>query len=308
LSGTVSVVIPTYGREKVLVDTISSFLGLGERLEEILVVDQTPAHEEETTTALQRWNDGGAIRWVRLDRASIPAAMNAGLRASSCELVLFLDDDIVPRKGLVEAHRRAQAMAGVVGVTGMVLQPGETPTERDESKARGKGLRRDLAFPFTSTQAAEICNVMAGNLSVKREAALACGGFDERFVGVAYRFETEFCRRLRRHGGRVVYEPTAVIDHLKARAGGTRAWGFHKTSARGEHSVGDYYFAFLEGKRAEVWSYVGYRLLSECLSRFHRARPWHIPAKAIGEVRGLAMAMKLVREKRAEKKGQVASE
>lgn len=294
----VTVVIPTLGRERVLVETIEAVLRLEEPAAELLVVDQTPEHEPETESALKSWQDQGRLRWIRLERPSIPHAMNEGLRRSASPVVLFLDDDIVPVRGLVSAHARAHGAADVVAVTGMVLQPGQKPAPREELAPRGQGLRRDLEFPFWSEQPADVWNVMAGNLSVKRDAALECGGFDERFIGVAYRFETEFCRRLRRAGGTVRYEPTAAIEHLRAPSGGTRTWGFSKTSARGEHSVGDYYFALLEGRPAEVVGYLLYRILSECLSRFHRRRPWYIPVKALGELRGLVMACRLIKASR----------
>lgn len=293
----VAVVIPTLGREKVLIETVGALLALDDPADEVVVVDQTPVHEPGTESTLGEWNEMGRIRWHRLTRASIPFAMNTGLKEARSAVVLFLDDDIVPDSGLVRAHRRAHEAPGISGVAGMVLQPGERPATSDGGPSRGEGLRRDLDFRFTGPTGCEVWNVMAGNLSVKREEALACGGFDERFVGVAYRFETEFCRRLRRQGGMVVYEPAAVIHHLKAPSGGTRTWGSHQTSARPEHSVGDYYFALLEGRGTEVWSYAARRFLTECFSRFHRRHPWYIPRKMVGELRGLGLALRLARKK-----------
>ena len=159
-------------------------------------------------------------------------------------------------------------------------------------------MRRDLEFPFDSTGACSVSNVMAGNLSVKRDVALAAGGFDERFVAVAYRFETEFCRRLRRTGAEVRYDPRAVIHHLKAGSGGTRTWGHHLTSIRPAHSVGDYYFALRESRGVERWSYIARRLLRETTSRFHLSHPWWIPVKLVAELRGLRMAFALSRDAR----------
>lgn len=292
-----SVVIPTLGREKVLLETVEALLSLDDAADEVVIVDQTPVHEPETEAVLGQRSGEGLIRWIRLSRASIPLAMNTGLREAGSDVVLFLDDDVIPNAGLLRAHRRAHEDPKVSGVAGMVLQPGEQPESARPSAQQATGLRRDLDFRFTGPTACEVWNVMAGNLSVKRDLAVACGGFDERFVGVAYRFETEFCRRLRRHGGKVVYEPAAVIRHLKAPSGGTRTWGSHQTSARPEHSVGDYYFAILEGRGAEVWTYAASRLLRECLSGFHRRHPWYIPQKVVGELRGLALAFRLARQK-----------
>lgn len=293
-----SIAIPTYGREAVLLETLRHLLALPDRADEVLVLDQTAAHEPETDQQLRAWSEAGLVRCLKLTRPSIPAAMNEGLRQARGGLVLFLDDDVVPARGLVDAHRRAHEESGVVAVAGMVLQPGEEPIAGGSAAPRGEGLRRDLEFCFRSTERVDICNVMAGNLSVNRDAALSCGGFDERFVGVAYRFETEFCRRLLKLGGRVTYEPGAVIRHLKAPSGGTRAWGRHQTSARPEHSVGDYYFALLEGRRGEAASYALRRIRQEMLSRFHLTHPWYIPVKALGEARGFLMALGLSREKR----------
>ncbi len=294
----IAIVVPTYSRERVLLDSLERLFGLEERADEILVVDQTPAHEKETEAALGRWNDEGRLRWLRLAKASIPSAMNTGLREASKDVVLFLDDDIIPMAGLVAAHRRAHATGEVLAVTGMVLQPGDEPLNKEPNPGKRNGLRRDLSFSFRSEEPRDVWNVMAGNLSVKRQAALDCGGFDESFVGVAYRFETEFCRRLRRHGGRVTYEPSAAIRHLKAPSGGTRAWGNHQTSARPEHSVGDYYFILLEGRGREVVTCALRRIRQETLSRFHLAHPWYIPIKAVGEVRGFLMALRLAARRR----------
>ena len=101
-------------------------------------------------------------------------------------------------------------------VAGQVLQPGESSGGRGPRTIPSHGIRADLDFPFWSDQRAFVVNVMAGNLSVKRDKALAVGAFDENFEGVAYRFETEFARRLVRLGGQILFEPAASIRHLRS--------------------------------------------------------------------------------------------
>ncbi len=293
-----TIAIPTYGRGPILLETVRSLLALPDRADEILVLDQTASLDEGTAHQLREWNEKGEIRWLKLPQPSIPKAMNEGLREATGEVVLFLDDDIAPDRDLVRAHRAAHAEAGCVAVAGMVLQPGEEPLPGKSLAPRGEGLYHDLRFCFRSTERAEVANGMAGNLSVKRLAALESGGFDERFVGVAYRFETEFCRRLSRRSGIVRYEPSAIIRHLKAPSGGTRAWGHHQRSSRPEHSVGDYYFAFVEGRRGEAARYALARLRRELSSRFYLTRPWYLPVRMLGEIRGIVLAARLAKGRR----------
>ena len=69
-------------------------------------------------------------------------------------------------------------------------------------------------------------------LSVRRDEALRIGGFDKRFVRVAYNFEAEFAYRWRKAGHRIYFQPTAIIHHLRVARGDTRTFGEHLRSAR----------------------------------------------------------------------------
>ena len=287
-----SIAIPTYGRELILTATIRLLLDLEPRAAEILVIDQTRQHTDSVEQQLADWDRTAAIRWLRLPEPSIPVAMNSGLTEARNPLVLFLDDDIIPTLHLVRHHAAAHDDSDVWAVVGQVLQPGQEPLDVPVRCVR-EGLRADLDFPFYSTEAMDVQNVMAGNLSVKRDQALAVGGFDERFVGAAYRFETEFARRVIRAGGRIRYCPQASIRHLRATVGGTRATGSHLTSANPVHGVGDYYFAMLHGRRLEAAGYMARRMVREVSTRFHLRHPWWIPVKLLGEMRALAWAWRL---------------
>lgn len=292
LAGEVSIIIPTYQREQVLVDTLVALLGQSPPAAEILVLDQTPRHVETVEQQLNAWDATGQIRWLRLPEPSITRAMNQGLLVARGEVVLFLDDDIVPAPGLVAAHARRYADPKVAGVVGMVLQPGQAAGAAIPAE-RGQGIWRDLNFPFNSEQPAEIANAMAGNLSVRRDRAIQAGGFDENFKGVAYRFETEFARRLVRGAGQLVYEPMARIHHLQAERGGTRAYGNPLCSTSPAHSVGEYYLAFRESRGWERWTFIFWRMFRSVRTRFHLRHPWCILVKLVGELRGLAWAVRL---------------
>ncbi|KAA5543823.1 glycosyltransferase [Roseiconus nitratireducens] len=294
----VSIVIPTLGRERVLVETLQSLLRLASAADELLVIDQSAAHDAETDERLSAWHASGSIRWIRLTPPSITRAMNHGLRQARSPLVLFLDDDIRPHPNLVASHRRAHCQSRQLWATvGQVIQPWQRAECLDPPRKR-TGLRLDEDFPFHSTREMPVHNVMAGNLCVNRDRALALGGFDEQFQGAAFRFETEFARRLEKAGGEIRFLGDAGIDHLRVAKGGTRTAGSHLTSASPLHGVGDHYYAMLHAAtRSEARSYCFRRIVREVRTRFHLTHPWWIPVKLVGEIRAYRLAKLLVRNR-----------
>lgn len=295
-----SIVIPTYGRDEVLCDTIAGLLHLQEQADEILIIDQTPKHSEEATWRLTSWHSGGAIRWIKHDKPSITEAMNRGLQAAAGQLVLFLDDDIVPSSEVVQKHRgQHQSTPSLWATVGQVIQPWQQPEKLQPPRAQ-TGLRTDFDFPFHSSLDHDVQNVMAGNLCVNRERALSIGGFDENFVGAAFRFETEFARRIGRAGGRIQFLGSAGINHLRVTEGGTRSAGSHLTSASPRHGMGDHYYAFLHGGPIEAWTYSLRRVFREVSTKFHATHPWWIPVKLVGELRAMWAGYVLAKRKRRE--------
>jgi GT2 family glycosyltransferase len=294
-----SIVIPTYRRERVLLDTIQYLQPLREKLgqlTELLVIDQTEEHHRETDETLKHWRNAGVIRWLVLPRPHLTEAMNAGLTETTGEIVLFLDDDIVPDNGLLTGHVNAHALyRKAVAVVGQVLQPGQEPEPLTAGSSKSP-FRRDMDFPFNSTRGAWVENAMAGNLSLKRVKALEVGGFDMNFPPpVASRFETEFAKRVIRYGGKIRFEPSASIRHLAADSGGTRSRGSHLTSASPRYGVGDCYFAFRCAKGWELVWYLALKPFREIRTKFHFLHPWWIPVKFIGEMRALMQAWSLAR-------------
>jgi GT2 family glycosyltransferase len=285
----VTIAIPTYNRGPILVETIGKLLALEPRAAEILVVDQTKEHAPEIAAQLERWSQAGDIRWIRLTQPSVPGAMNEALRAARTPIVLFVDDDIVPSANLAIEHERAYA-GGAWAVVGQVLQPGERVQHVDDARLHA-GVLRDLDFRFNHDEPAEIENAIGCNLSVDRQRALSVGGFDENFLAAAYRFETDFARRVVAAGGRVRFEPRASIHHLHVPTGGIRAHGDHRTTANPSHSAGDYYFAMRHVPAFR--RYVLRRIRQNVFTRFTLTRPWLIPLKVFAEVRGYLLARRL---------------
>jgi GT2 family glycosyltransferase len=220
-------------------------------------------------------------------------AMNQGLLASRCPVVLFVDDDIRIEPGFVGGHAAYADDAAVAAVIGQILQPGEAPLEGFVHTAES-GPFADFEFPFRSATPAWVRNGMSGNMSVKRELAIALGGFDENFLApVSYRFDSDFCARLVAAGHRIRFDPAPRIHHLRASRGGTRSLGSHLTSASPMHGVGDYYYALRRGFGIETLGYVLRRPFREVATRFHLRHPWWIPVKFFGELRAIWAAFRL---------------
>lgn len=292
-----SVAIPTFGRDEVLTDTIGQLLEQSPSAAEILVVDQTPVHDAATQEKLQQWHDVGAIRWIRREEPSQPGALNQTMQLATQPFLLMLDDDIRIEPGFLAAHCAAFTDVATWAVVGQVLQPGEQPWT-DFAHRPVPGPMADMNFPFRSGVPTNVENVISCNLTVRLDRALALGGFDENFEPpVSYRFDTEFCKRMLRAGGRIRFAPEARIHHLRAVRGGTRSIGSHLTSMSPLHGVGDYYFALLQGWHWDVVRYILRRPWREVVTRFHLRHPWWIPVKLLGELRGFLSACRLVRKK-----------
>ncbi len=288
-----SVVIPTYNRGAVLLDTVRMLLGQSQRASEIIVVDQTVYEKgDDVAQELDRLDKRSDIVWLRLELPSIPHAMNAGLLKSSSDYVLFLDDDVRFSSEFLMEHCHAIEKYNRPAHVGRIIQPWQKVVDAS-TRLVSNGLKADLEFAFNSNELAEIQNCMAGNLCVDRALAIQAGGFDEQFYGAAFRFETEFCRRfIRLTNMPFLFFPSASLDHLKVDKGGTRQYVDNfLVSSSSVHSIGDYYFALREAKGFERAKYIFKRLLSCVVARFYLRKPWWIPVRFIGECRGLLQAI-----------------
>ena len=98
----VSVIIPTCNRAAFLPGAVQSAKQAGSHLE-IIVVDD--ASTDETPEVCRQLSD---IRYIRLPQhAGLAGARNAGIRASTAEIVAFLDDDDLRLPDSLDSQVRA---------------------------------------------------------------------------------------------------------------------------------------------------------------------------------------------------------
>lgn len=239
-----TIAIPTFGREEVLLSTLAQLVALpGAPRLELLVVDQTPSHEAATEEALRSWERSGAIRRLMLQPPSLTAARNAALRSARADVVLFLDDDMVVPAHLAQEHLRLFADPSVAAVTGEVFNclDWRRPPPLDRPR---EGTRAHSGV-------AEECdarNISGGNHSVRRSVALAVGGYDEQFVASALGEDLDFSQRLLTAGHRIRYNPAAWIIHLGYPRGGCGITG-NAQWPEWSHSANLLLYAFRHSRR-----------------------------------------------------------
>lgn len=212
-----SVVIPTYRREERLCETVRALLDLAYPDWELLIVDQTPEHTEETMAFLATLPP--RVRRVVSPIPSLPGARNIGAREARGDVVLYLDDDILPTSELPTAHARHYTDPTVGGVAGRLISPGGEIRPLDpryhSSSLPWLYIRFDQDWSLREVESAP-----GGNLSIRRRLIHELGGFDERYVGNAFREETDFCLRLRAAGHRILFDPAAAVVHYFGTPGG----------------------------------------------------------------------------------------
>ncbi|MBX7452075.1 mycofactocin biosynthesis glycosyltransferase MftF [Mycolicibacterium sp. 3033] len=150
------------------------------------------------------------VRVLRFDRNRGPAAArNAGLMLCDTDFVAFLDSDVVPRRGWLEAllgHFCDPAVA-LAAPRIVALAPSDNVVARYEAvrSSLDLGLREAPVVPFGT-----VSYVPSAAIICRRRALLEVGGFDETLTSGE---DVDLCWRLNEAGARLRYEPIALVAH-----------------------------------------------------------------------------------------------
>lgn len=212
---TISVIIATHNAAGTIRRVLEAVrLQLAPR-DQLLVVDD--GSEDGTREAVALLSTSSPVQLLPLApvRRGAAAARNAGLRAATSDLVLFLGDDTVPDRQLVNRHRAVHLVhpEEVVGCLGQVTWDPLLPPSPFMIWLEHGGPQNAYGEIAGQRWVDPRRYFYAANLSVKRTFVERAGGFDdERFS--TYGFEdTDLGLRLARRGLRLCYEPTARVWH-----------------------------------------------------------------------------------------------
>ena len=231
----ISVVIPCFADER-FDDVVECLASLRRQTlppaEIVVVVDHNPALLERLDAAVP-----GVRVLANLEPRGSSGARNTGIASTRGDIVAFFDDDAAPEPDCLERLAAHYADERVVGVGGGVAadwctgRPRWFPTEFDWVVG--------CTYRGLPTQPSVLRNLLGANMSFRRDALEAAGGFSADMarrgrypLGVD---DTELCIRVKRRlpGSVLVYAPEARARHKVPRARESRRYFWTRCLAEG---------------------------------------------------------------------------
>lgn len=216
----VSVVIVTHGAWGWTAQALAALAAHADRPYELIVVDnasadETPARLDELPDARVVFNDS--------NRGFGPGC-NQGAALALAPLLLFLNTDALVHAGwlepMIDGLERAPWVGAVVPrylhEDGRLQEAGALLAQDGTVLTYGDGDRPDrLRYRFRRV----VDYGGAACMLVRRAEFLALGGFDAVFAP-AYYEDVDLCFRLAQTGRLTLYEPRAVVTHIRHASGG----------------------------------------------------------------------------------------
>ena len=185
----------------------------------ITVVDNGSTDGSPTAIASRH---PGVKLFVLPENRGFTGGLAAALAGSIADSVIFLNNDAVPEPGWLAAFVRAieEAPDDVVSIGGRIVDP--TGTKIDfiggamtfDGHAFQNGFRYPVGSRDEPAAGDEILFACGGNMISRRGRLMELGAFDDDFF--AYLEDVDFGWRTWISGGRVLFEPRALVRHASS--------------------------------------------------------------------------------------------
>jgi GT2 family glycosyltransferase len=167
---------------------------------ELLVVDN--GSKDRTAEIIRRF----PVRYLNEPVPGVSHARNAGIRASSGDVVAFTDPDCLVSKKWLRELASGFADPAIGAVAGAIVPyPPRTNAELYAARRRSHSQEAAMSHPLRPF-------ALTPNLAFRREVFDRVGLFDTRFPGGGWE-DADLCWRFSRDGGRIHYAERAVVFH-----------------------------------------------------------------------------------------------
>ncbi len=209
----VSLIIPTYMREQLLVQTLECAINQNYPNYEIIVIDQTPNHNAHTKKFLQSIKN--QITLIQSTEPSVTKARNTGIKSATGEIIIFIDDDTSFSSDFIQNHVDNYSK-NCDFVQGRIIESGCRNYPKPVwLNAFGNFSGSDFCNKDGITN-----NITGCNFSFSRHILEELGGFDEFFQGIAVCEDSDFAYRAYKAGFKGCFSSKAVLTHHRADTGG----------------------------------------------------------------------------------------
>ncbi len=213
-----TIIVPTLNRAKVVQSTISQLLAQPYRDYDLWMIDQSNEADAQSNREFVAATNDSRLHYFFSSVRNLPDARNLGLVRTASDVVLFLDDDIIIlADDFLGAHLRNYDDPQVGGVVGRHVE--RMLTINASRTACHVAWSGRTIFNLFGHERVEVGSCKGSNMSFRMAAVRQIGGFDRR---TSLLEETDFSTRVRKAGWKLLFEPGAEIVHLSTPSGGVR--------------------------------------------------------------------------------------
>lgn len=203
-------VIPCYGRAQLLVRGLEALTRQTLARSEFEVIAVDDGSPEPIEPVVRRFLARLPLTVLRKPNGGLAAARTFGAARAVNEILLFMDDDIVPGPEFLRRHLEVHESRPRAVALGALPHPTDV-TQTPFLYYLERILHYDLFLRFGSIDKIPL-PPLNGNSSIRREEFFAIGGYDPHFAGYGGE-DTELGYRLLKAGFEFVYAPEAVGVH-----------------------------------------------------------------------------------------------
>lgn len=231
-SAKVTAVICTYNRYELLEKAIASLVAqsLPNSELEILVIDNSPSEALSNENG-KKYKGISNLRWIYERTPGLSNARNVASREARADLIAYLDDDAIANPSwaasICHTFEEFGDTCQVVGGKVNPIWGSPRPSWLGDALL---GYLSVVNYGDESRFLREGEWIAGANIAYRADILRQMGGFDVSLgrVGSGSSLmsneEIALSEKIKRHGGRIVYDPTASVEHLVDASRLTQRW------------------------------------------------------------------------------------